>query len=54
MSQILDSILIWRIQGLFLDFEPDFEKKINRFQGICGTIRKRFTKNPYRNPNEIA
>ena len=24
---------------LCLDGEPDFEKKINRFQGICGTIR---------------
>ena len=25
---------------LSLDGEPDFAKKINRFQGICGTIRK--------------
>ena len=25
---------------LSLDGEPDFDKKINRFQGICGTIRK--------------
>jgi len=23
-----------------LDGESDFDKKINRFQGICGTIRK--------------
>jgi len=22
------------------DGEPDFDKKINRFQSICGTIRK--------------
>ena len=25
---------------LSLDGEPDFDKKINTFQGICGTIRK--------------
>jgi len=25
---------------LSLDGAPDFDKKINRFQGICGTIRK--------------
>jgi len=25
---------------LRLDSEPDFDKKINRFQGICGSIRK--------------
>jgi hypothetical protein len=25
---------------LSLDGEADFDKKINRFQGICGTIRK--------------
>jgi hypothetical protein len=24
--------------------EPDFEKKINRFQSICGTIRKHLKK----------
>ena len=27
-----------------LDDEPDFDKKINRFQGICGTIRKHLKK----------
>jgi len=31
---------------LSLDGEPDFEKKINRFQGICGTIRKHVKKSP--------
>jgi hypothetical protein len=25
---------------LSLDSEPDIDKKINRFQGVCGTIRK--------------
>ncbi|GFG40474.1 hypothetical protein Cfor_06486, partial [Coptotermes formosanus] len=30
---------------LSLDGEPDIEKKINRFQEVCGTIRKYF-KNP--------
>jgi len=29
---------------LSLDGEPDFDKKINRFQGICGTIRKHLKK----------
>jgi len=29
---------------LSLDSEPDFDKKINRFQGICGTIRKHLKK----------
>jgi len=29
---------------LNLDGEPDFDKKINRFQGICGTIRKHLKK----------
>jgi hypothetical protein len=29
---------------LSLDGEPDFDKKINRFQRICGTIRKRLKK----------
>ena len=29
---------------LSLDSEPDFDKKINRFQRICGTIRKRLKK----------
>jgi len=29
---------------LSLDGEPDFDKKINRFQGICGTIRKHLEK----------
>ena len=26
------------------DGEPDFDKKLNRFQGICGTIRKHLKK----------
>ena len=30
--------------GTELDGEPDFDKKINRFQGICGTIRKHLKK----------
>jgi len=30
---------------LSLDGEADFDKKINRFQGICGTIRKHLKKN---------
>jgi hypothetical protein len=38
---------------LNLDGEPDFDKKINRFQRICGTIRKHLKKTPYRYPNEI-
>ena len=29
---------------LSLDGEPDFDKKINRFQGICGTVRKHLRK----------
>ena len=29
---------------LSLDGEPDFDKKVNRFQGICGTIRKHLKK----------
>jgi len=29
---------------LCLDSAPDFDKKINRFQGICGTIRKQLKK----------
>jgi len=29
---------------LSLDGEPDFDKKINRFQRICGTIRKHLKK----------
>ena len=29
---------------LSLDGEPDFDKKINKFQGICSTIRKHFKK----------
>ena len=36
---------------LSLDGEPDFDKKINRFQGICGTILETFKENPYRYPN---
>jgi len=31
---------------LSLDGEPGFDKKINRFQGICGTIRKHLKKTP--------
>ena len=29
---------------LSLDAEPDFDTKINRFQGICGAIRKHLKK----------
>ena len=29
---------------LSLDGEPDFDKKINRFQRLCGTIRKHLNK----------
>ena len=29
---------------LSLEGEPDFDKKIKRFQGICGTIRKHLKK----------
>ena len=29
---------------LSLDGEPDFDKKMNRFQGICRTIRKHLKK----------
>jgi len=29
---------------LSLESEPDFDRKINRFQGICGTIRKHLKK----------
>jgi hypothetical protein len=29
---------------LSLDGAPDFDKKMNRFQGICSTIRKHFKK----------
>jgi len=29
---------------LSLDGEPDFDKRINRFQGICGIIRKHLKK----------
>jgi len=34
---------------LNLDGEPDFDKRINRFQGICGIIRKHL-KNPVQIP----
>jgi len=37
---------------LSLDGEPDFDKIINKFQGICGTIRKALEENPYRYTNE--
>ena len=29
---------------LSFDGEPDFDKKINRFQGMCGTINKHLKK----------
>jgi hypothetical protein len=35
------------IRNLSLDGEPDFDKKINRFQSICGTIIK-YLKKPRR------
>jgi len=34
---------------LNLDGEPDFDKRINRFQGICDIIRKHL-KNPVQIP----
>jgi hypothetical protein len=38
--------------GLSLGGEPDFDKKINKLQNICGTIRKKtFKENSYRYPN---
>jgi len=38
---------------LSLDGEPDFDRKIKRFKGICGTIRKHLKKTRADTPNEI-
>ena len=41
-GSILEQVKQFNYLGceLSLDGEPDFDKKINRFQSICGTIRK--------------
>jgi len=54
-GSILEQVRQFNYLGceLTLDGEPDFDKKINRFQGICGTIRKHSKETPYRYPNEI-
>jgi hypothetical protein len=41
-GSILEQVKQFNYLGceLSLDGEPDFDKKINRFQGICGTIIK--------------
>jgi len=45
-GSILEQVKQFNYLGseLSLDGEPDFDKKINRFQGICGTIRKHLKK----------
>ena len=45
-GSILDQVRQFNYLGceLSLDGEPDFDKKINSFQGICGTIRKHLKK----------
>jgi len=45
-GSILEQVKQFHYLGweLSLDGEPDFDKKINRFQGICGTIRKHLKK----------
>jgi hypothetical protein len=41
-GSILDEVKQFNYLGceLSLDDEPDIDKKINRFQRVCGTIRK--------------
>ena len=41
-GSILEQVRQFNYLGceLSLDGEPDFDKEINRFQGICGTIMK--------------
>ena len=45
-SSILEQVRQFNYLGyeLSLDGEPDFDKKRNRFQGICSTIRKHLQK----------
>jgi hypothetical protein len=45
-GSILEQVKQFNYLGceLSLDSEPDFDIKINRFQGICGTIRKHLKK----------
>jgi hypothetical protein len=45
-ESILEQVRQFNYLGceLSLDSEPDFDKKINRFQGKCGTIRKHLKK----------
>ena len=45
-GSILEKVKQFNYLGceLSLDGEPDFDKKINRFQGICGTVRKHLKK----------
>ena len=45
-GSILEQVKQFNYLGceLSLEGEPDFDKKINRFQGICGTIRKHLKK----------
>ena len=47
-GSILEQVRQFNYLGceLSLDGEPDFDKKINRSQGICGTIRKHLKKTP--------
>ena len=46
MLRILEQVMQFNYLGceLSLDGEPSFDKKIDRFQGICGTIRKHLKK----------
>ena len=41
-GSILEQVRQFNYLGceMSLDGEPNFDKKVNRFQGICGTIRK--------------
>ena len=45
-GSILEQVKKFNYLGceLNLDGEPNFDKKINRFQEICGTIRKHLKK----------
>ena len=45
-GSILEQVKEFNYLGceLSLDGEPDFDEKINRFQGICGTIKKHLKK----------
>ena len=45
-GSILEKVKQFKYLGCELSLvgEPDFDKKINRFQGICGTIRKHLKK----------